>query len=253
MLSVTRRQEIQDLVREHKSVTVVDLAKRFSVTTETIRRDLRALEEQGVLLRSYGGAFVQSGVENAINSDIRADAFKESKTIIGGRARKLIENGDVILLDNSTTAYFIAQCIQDMRLTVMTCNLRIIDLLSRQENIVLMALGGKLAVDEQSFYGEATLRMLRDYHFDKAFFSCRSVSKEQGVTDSKERWAQLHRTIIQQAKTRYLIADYNKFDKTSFINVCDFHAIDGIITDRELDSSWHETLAAFGVEVFDKD
>ena len=84
MLAVTRKSEIKDIVLEKKSVTVTELAKIFSVTEETIRRDLKQLESEGFLTRTYGGAFIQDGVENNIDLSIRETAYLKNKQADAG-------------------------------------------------------------------------------------------------------------------------------------------------------------------------
>ena len=79
MLPVTRRQKIKEYVQEKKSATVLALAAMYSVTDETIRRDLKALEKEGALMRTYGGAFLQTGVENLVEADLRAGIYVDNK------------------------------------------------------------------------------------------------------------------------------------------------------------------------------
>lgn len=151
MLAVTRKSEIKDIVLEKKSVTVTELAKIFSVTEETIRRDLKQLESEGFLTRTYGGAFIQDGVENNIDLSIRETAYLKNKQAIASRCRELIHNGDSIFLDSSTTTLTIAKAISDMRLTVVTNSLMIINELCDKANIHLIAIGGQLYSEGKSF------------------------------------------------------------------------------------------------------
>jgi DeoR/GlpR family transcriptional regulator of sugar metabolism len=251
MLSVTRKQKVKDLILERKSATVTELAEMFSVTDETIRRDLRALEEEGVLMRSYGGAFVQSGVENLIDSSIRSTVYTEEKSFIAEKCKHIIQNGDVILLDNSTTTFFIAKAVQDMRLTLITNSLPIINLLSQKENIHLICIGGFFSSKEHAFYGSKAQNALEEYYVDKAFFSCRSLSLDHGVTDSNDDWAQMRKTIIERSKERYLVADYTKFNETSFINICGFDRLDAIFTDRPISADWHLEMKKYDCRLYD--
>lgn len=252
MLSVTRKQKVKDIVLERKSATVTELAQMFSVTDETIRRDLRSLEKEGVLMRSYGGAFIQSGVENLIDSSIRSTVYINEKSFIAKKCKQTIQNGDVIFLDNSTTTFFIAKAIQDMRLTLVTNSLPIINLLSTKDDIHLIAIGGFFSKKESAFYGSKAQKALEEYYVDKAFFSCRSLSLDHGVTDSNDDWAQMRKTIIERSKERYIVADYTKFNQTSFINICDFDRLDAIFTDRPLSSEWHEAMSKYGCRLFDE-
>ncbi|WEG13398.1 DeoR/GlpR family DNA-binding transcription regulator [Pullulanibacillus sp. KACC 23026] len=224
----------------------------FKVTDETIRRDLRALEQEGILMRSYGGAFIQSGVENLIDSTIRTSVYVESKTFIAEKCKRLINNGDVIFLDNSTTAFYIAKEIKDMRLTLVTNSLTITNYLAHQGNIRLIVAGGFLSAKEQAFYGIGAEKAIKEYYVDKAFLSCRSLSIENGCTDSNELWTQVRKTIIERSKERYLVADFSKFNQTSFMHICGFDKINAIVTDKPLGPEWHSALQSFDCGIFDE-
>ena len=242
MIGAVRKQKILDVVLEKKSATVVELAKMFDVTNETIRRDLTDLEKQGKLKRSYGGAFVQTGVGNLVSTDVRTAAYVDSKTAIAQICRHFIHNGDAIFLDNSTTAYYVAKAIQDKRVTVLTNNLMIMNLLGKIESIHLVCTGGDYVPGEKAFNGNAAIRMLQDYYVDASFLSCRSLSLEHGVTDSVESWKAMRQQIIRRSAKNFIIADYTKFDQTSYAHICDFDSIDAVVTDRPLNQKWRDSL-----------
>ena len=220
MLAVERRACIKETIQEQKSVAVSDLARRFDVTEETIRRDLKVLEAQGVLTRTYGGAFIQGGAINEVDVTLRETSYVEAKRQIAAQCLQLIRNGDSIFLDSSTTALEIARAIRDMRLTVLTNSLLIADVLSHSESIRLQVIGGVLQPQSMSFLGEAALAALAPYYVDSAFVSFRS-------------------DVIRRAGRVYLVADHTKFGQTSFVQICGFDALAGIVTDQPLSAPWH--------------
>lgn len=251
MLAAERKREIKNIILEKKSATVSSLAKRFSVTDETIRRDLKALEKEGVLMRTYGGAYIQSGVENLLDIDLRKTLYIEEKEAIAKRCRQLIEAGDTIFLDNSTTCFYIARAIADLHVTVVTNNLMIINLFSTNENVKLISVGGDFSLSEQAFCGTIATRILGSYYFDKAFISCRTLSIDNGVTESTDQWAMLRHQVIERSDLHYLVADHTKFDKTSFVRICGFEDITAIVTDRALSGAWHDAAGKLGCAVID--
>ncbi len=251
MLAVTRRNLIKAQIQEKKSVTVPALAREFAVTEETIRRDLKALESEGVLSRTYGGAYIQDGVLNEVDYTVRMDAYVNSKTLIGGICRRLVGHGDSVYLDNSTTALYAAEALSALRITVVTNSLAVINRLAPAGNIHLMAVGGAFDAGSNSFMGPGTLNALSGYHVDKAFISCRSLSMEHGITDSCEELAQLRRLIPAQSDRTYLIADHSKFGYASFVKICDFSSVDGIVTDKPLSGEWHAFLEERGIACYD--
>lgn len=249
MLPVARKNKIKEIITEQKSVIVADLAITFKVTEETIRRDLKALEDEGVLTRTYGGAFVQDGVMNNINISIRETIMVDSKETIASLCRRRIHNGDSIYIDPSTTSLFIAQQVKDMRLTVLSNSLKVLDSLMACQDINLMGIGGSFSAKHMSFVGRGALNALKDYYVDKAFISCRSLDMGHGVTDSSESLAEIRRAVLQQANEVYLVADHSKFDKISFLRICEMSEISHIVTDRHPSVEWQTFCADNNIEL----
>lgn len=251
MLAITRRNTIKDMIIEKKSVTVVDLAATFNVTEETIRRDLKTMEREGLVTRVYGGAFIQDGALNEISLPIRETSYIENKKIIGSQCAKLVHNGDSVFLDSSTTAYFVAEALSSHRITVITDSMKILNLLAPNENIRLHSVGGELATRSMSLTGIGAMRSLERYYVDKAFVSCRSLSRENGITDSNEIIAEVRKKAIERSHQTYIIADFSKFDKTSFIKIVDFDKIHAIVTDRPLSGDWIEFAQENKIKLYD--
>ena len=143
MLPATRINEIRNIIQKNKSVLVSDLAKRYDVTEETIRRDLKQLEKEGILTRVYGGAYSLEGVQNDVTVRLRKNILSEEKDVIAGQCLKFINDGDSIFLDGSTTASSLANLILDRSLSVVTNSLMIAQVLSSSSSINLFLIGGK--------------------------------------------------------------------------------------------------------------
>lgn len=252
MLPATRRQKIVELIQEKKSATVTEMAALFDITAETIRRDLTVLERDGLLMRTHGGAFIQSGVKNLVDTDIRMGVYIPQKTKIARIARKFVNNGDAIFLDNSTTAYYIARELKEMRISLATNSLAIVQELTDCGGIQLICIGGSYSRRENSFNGMMTTDVLSQLYFDKAFISCRSVSLESGLTESTEKWCAIRKLSIQRSKCTFLAADFSKFDQNSLVKVGDLSAIHAIITDSPLSQRWHEAMDAIGCRIYDQ-
>ncbi len=248
MLAVTRKNKINDIIQDKKSVTVLELADMFDVTEETIRRDLRLLEKEGLCMRTYGGAFIQDGVENNIDLNVRKVAYVDSKSSIALECKKIIHNGDTIFLDPSTTALFIARVIKDMRLTVLTNSILIISELCDIPNIHLIAVGGNYSIENKAFYGLTTAQFLNQYYLDKSFISCRTLSMEHGITDSVESLCQIRQIAVHRSQKTYIVADHSKFNGTSFIKICSFDVVDGIISDFIPNKAWNDFFKNNNVE-----
>jgi len=251
MLAVTRKAKIKEIVLENKSVTVANLATTFNVTEETIRRDLKALEDEGILIRTYGGAYIQEGVQNDINVNIREQLYIENKELIATKCVPHIMHGDSIFLDASTTSLHIAKKILDLRVTVITNSLKVAYVLSESPNVRFIMIGGMFAPNSMSFVGKNAIDNIMNYYVDKAFISCRSVSMEFGVTDSNEQQAEVRATALKRSNKAFLIVDNTKFNKTSFVNICTFDDIDFVVTDQPLEAKWHDYLSERQVTCID--
>ncbi len=249
MLPIARKAKIKEIILEKKNVTVAELTKLFNLTEETIRRDLKQLEEEGFLTRIYGGAYINDGVQNDVNVNLREHIHVEGKNKIAEKCVEFIRPGDSIFLDASTTSLYIAKLLHNKRITVVTNSLKIVNALIENENVRLVMIGGVMSHGSMSALGRSAEQSINSYYFDLAFVSCRSVSRQHGITDSNEQQAEVRRLAIERANRVYLVADITKFDRTSFASICGFDKIDTLVVDKPLDDEWREFLRQKGVQL----
>lgn len=242
MLAITRRKIIKDLLQENKSVTITKLATQLNVTKETIRRDLRAMEKDNELIRTHGGAYILEGVQNDIDISTRQVLKTSEKEIIADKCNSLIQPGDSIFLDNSTTAWVIARKIANRKLTVLTTSLQIANILCDSPTIRLIIIGGEYSPKSMGTEGDGTLRNLERYFIDKSFISCRSVSMEYGITDTNDNTALLHKLVIDHSKQTFLVVDHTKLNYPSFTNAAAIQTLTGIVMDKEFSPEWKAYL-----------
>ena len=252
MLAISRLSEIRNIVGRDKSVLVSDLATKFGVSEETIRRDLKKLETEGVLVRVYGGAYSADGVENDVNVVLRENILVKEKQDIANSCLPYIHDGDSIFLDCSTTGLQLAHLLTDYTLTVTTNSLLIAQALSAYDNIRLILIGGRLHKTSMSFVGENAALMLGMYYLDKSFLSCRSLSMSTGLTDSNESQSAMRRIALNRSNVSFLLADHTKFDSTSFAHISDLRDFDYLVTDTTPDSEWRTYLAQNDVKLIVK-
>ena len=245
MLAVERRRRTLDVLHQRGSVTVTELAASHGVSEETVRRDLQQLEDEAGVARTYGGAYVARAVNLDLPIRLRAGIQLEVKEIIAALCEPLVRAGETLMLDSSTTALHLAEHVKACRLrvTVVTNALRVADLFADHEEVSLLCTGGALRRSQLSFVGPAAVETLRRYHADKAFVSSVAVDLEQGLTDADELEADVRRTMLQQSRERFLLADYTKLGKTSFALIAPLERIDCLVTDREPDGRWTAELS----------
>ncbi|EXX90258.1 DeoR faimly transcriptional regulator, partial [Paenibacillus darwinianus] len=243
MLVAERYERIVQLVNERGSIRVTELSELCSVTEETIRRDLDRLEQMGRLRRSHGGAVSVKDLQSETPYAEREIANAEEKRRIAAEAIRHIAPRDRILLDASSTAWYMAAIMpDDMPLTVLTNSIKVALELSGKERIEVISTGGILAQRSLSYVGPLAERSLDAYHVDKAFFSCKGVHLERGVSESNELQARVKQKMVGMADRVYLLADASKFGVQAFTHVADFREIDAVITDRRLPKESLERL-----------
>jgi DeoR family transcriptional regulator of aga operon len=244
-----RLSDILDHVAERGSVDVLDLAKRLDVSGATIRRDLQALHEQGLLLRTHGGAIAnRSGIERPIR--YKAARQQQQKRLIGAAAARLVEDGAVVGMTGGTTGTEVARALADRRdLTVVTNALNIAAELMLRPNIRLVVIGGNARHASYELVGPAAEAMVAQYHFDIAFIGTDGFSVEQGCTTHDEMEAHTDLAFTRQAGRTVVIADSTKMGKVTFARICGLDAVDDLVTDSGADSVMLAAVRIAGVQV----
>jgi DeoR/GlpR family transcriptional regulator of sugar metabolism len=242
VLVAERQRKIVELVNQKLSVRVSELSKIFSVTEETIRRDLEKLEKENLLMRSHGGAVSieeEQGETSYLEREITNAAEKKA---IANQAIKYIEPGDQIVLDASTTAWYMAKELPDMPLTVLTNSIKVAIELSKKEQIKVISTGGTLLTQSLSYVGPLAERSLNMYHVNKVFLSCKGVHIDRGLSDFNEMQALLKKQMMEIADEKILLADSSKFGTRAFSQIAPLSKIDKIITDSKLDEQTKSQL-----------
>ena len=242
MLVAERQKKIVELVNERLSIRVTELSKIFSVTEETIRRDLEKLEKENLLMRSHGGAVSIEKDQGEISYLEREITNAEQKKAISAAAVRLIEQGDQIVLDASTTAWYVAKELPDMPLTVLTNSIKVAIELSKKEQIKVISTGGTLLSQSLSYVGPLAERSLSMYHVNKAFLSCKGVHLERGLSDFNESQALLKKQMREIADETILMVDSSKFGTRAFSQIVPVTNIDCIITDSKIDKETKNEL-----------
>lgn len=250
MFSDERRQQIIDIIKEQKFLNVPDLAKKFFTSEATIRRDLDKLKKTGVLKRTYGGAVLIEGLDAEIPLVVREEERAEEKQRIAKAASGLVNEGDVIIIDSSSTcAKLVPYLFHKQPKTVITNSPKTAILLANNSKMNIYCTGGFLRSHSLSFVGEAARNMISSFHVDTLFFSCRGASIDGGLTDPSEEEAELKRIMIRNSRKIVVMLDSTKFRQHGFARVCDYSDIDYLITETRLSDEWTKHLNANNVQV----
>ena len=247
ILSIERRQKILSILQSDKKVIVSQLSVQFSVSDETIRRDLAHLCKEGLAIKSYGVAILNEDGPD-LPFYVRKMHQLTEKQKIAQLVQKLVNDGDSIMLDASTTAVFAAKALKEKkRLTVITNSMEVLVTLADKPDWTIISTGGHLVGDYLAFAGSRTVSDIPSFYVDKLIFSCKGVDIKRGITESNDDFSQVKRAMIKSAKTKILAVDASKIDRTAFFKVADISDIDILVTDTSPGDRWIDCLTGLDV------
>lgn len=227
-----RHKALLDLLHEEQHLSVTQAAQLLDVSTETIRRDIKSLSGEGLVEKFHGGVQLCSvPVEPPIQRRLATN--RNEKRIIAYRTSQLIEDGSTILLDNSSTACFLARELARFeQLTVITFSIAVVQALVQngaQHRILLP--GGEYSFDDSSIVGQSTLEFISQYTPDYFAFSVVAVSETRCGLDLDPFEVDFKRTAMPLAQHRILMADQGKFGASGLIQSCTWSQVDTLISD----------------------
>lgn len=240
-----RQQLIIKWVNEEKRVSVAKMATKFSVTPETIRRDLNELEALEQVTRVHGGAVLFTKIEKEQAFLRKFDLNREEKEQIALEAIKRIEDGDTIAIDVGTTTVHLASFIQDVKnITIVTNSIATADRFNQvieEKRITgkVIMLGGQTNPAQSSVSGAMTLEWLGHMHVDKAFISCGGMVADT-IYDYDLDESLVSAKMMACSKKSYLLADSSKIGTPSFVSFCQASQIDEVICTRPCPKEWKE-------------
>ena len=203
MLAIERKNQILEKLHQEGKVVVSDLSRLYQVTEETIRRDLEKLENEGLAKKTYGGAILNQSLNTDVPYTVRKRTNVDAKKYIAELIGSLINDGDYIALDASSTALFVVKnIIHKKNITLITNSIEILLELAEKSNWNILSTGGALKEGSLSLVGYSAERMVSEFHVDLAVCSCKGIDLSMGVTDSNEKDAQIKQAIFQAAKKR---------------------------------------------------
>jgi DeoR/GlpR family transcriptional regulator of sugar metabolism len=244
-----RQMNLIKLVEEHGTIRVSEMSKRFDVTEETIRRDFERLEKEGFLTRIHGGAISNKKADTEIPVLKRQEFHIEEKQAIACKAASMVEDGDIIALDASTTSLQMTKYLVDKVITVITNSIGVTLELSKIPSITVITVGGYLLTDSMSFVGASAQKVIEDYHVDKFFFSCIGFDVKRGISEVSEMQGQIKKSLLAISEELILLADHSKYGQKSLIKLANLNKINYLITDRKMAVNDVRTIRNTGVNI----
>lgn len=256
MKRVDRVGQIIKYLKIYNSSTISELADHFDVSTMTVRRDLRSLEDKGLVRVFHGGVIFNSQQSDASDSDstdysliTAGSQHTEEKNKIGKRAAALISPNDTIIIDTGSTTECLARSIpMSMPITVLCYNLNILMHVSKLKNADLVFAGGYYHPETMLFESSEGIELIKRSRANKAFVAAAGIHSELGVT-SLTHEGRTKRAIISTAQTKVLIADSSKFGRVFQSFFADLQEFDIVVTDSGIPQDYADTVEQLGIEL----
>lgn len=249
MAEPTRGSAILQALADGGALTVAELARRLGVSTETIRRDLRALSTAGDVVKTHGRA-VLSPRRGEAPFERRMRENEAAKRAIAAEVAGMIADGDSVMLDTGTTTSYVARALLVRRgLTIVTNSSDIARTLAIvNDNTVFMA-GGQLRADNGAAFGTAAVAFVRRFKVRHAIVSIGAMDAEAGPMNFDLAEAEFGREVLACGERRLVVTDASKFGRRALVKVCGFGDFDTLVTDAAPPADLAATLAAHGVAV----
>ena len=250
MLALERHKKILELLEINGAVMVSRLSTELGVTEETVRRDLEKLEAQELLRRTHGGALLMDDGSYEYSLEKRKTLNVEVKKELARKAIQYIATGDTVFLDASTTTFYMAKELKNMKnITVITNSLRVINELSTSEGIKVIAVGG-IVSNNQSLVGAMTENYITENYFaDKMFFSSKGIGENSIILEGNEQECFIKQRMIKNSRVRYYLCDKSKIGRIGCMRLATFNDISYLITDAKIDGMLKATLDENNVEI----
>jgi DeoR family transcriptional regulator of aga operon len=245
-----RRRDILDSVQRSGRATVTDLSQTFGVSEVTIRTDLQMLADQGLLVRTHGGAIPTGSISSELSLALRRQQQTLAKDHIGEAGAALIGDGEAVYLDTSSTALAIARHLTHHRhVTVVTNSIAIVQELADRPNVAVVVPGGRLRRETASLIGVDGLDFVRRLNIQTGFFGAHGVTLDEGLTDVSVEEAEVKGVLLDLCRRAVAVLDGTKWGRVGVASFATLEQIDIIITDPSAPPEQVAQVRAAGVEV----
>jgi DeoR family fructose operon transcriptional repressor len=249
-----RRSRIVELTSVSAFLRPADIAAQLNVSPETVRRDLLALEQTGLLRRVHGGALAVNVHTSEPSRVDRSTTALEQKQQIAAIVAELVGLDDIVFMDVGTTIETAAAGLPaEFAGTVVTNSLAVGAVLNDREPMELHMLGGRMRVGEMTTYGPDTLTQLGTFNASIAFIGSGGIDLAGGMTDYSPEDVAIKQLMIKRSTRTYILATADKFGTQAKRFVCDLDQVDGVITDGTLPAEVADEFRASGVELLTPD
>ena len=251
-----RHQFILNKIQQEGHINVIDLCQELDVSSVTIRKDLKLLEQRGLLYRTHGGAYLHNPYVTDRPVTEKARLHADEKEHVAQAAATLVAPRDTVILASGTTVHAVARHLAARRgpegvrqLTVVTSSLVAAQELSRHPEVEVLQLGGLVRPSSASVVGPYAVSLLAEHACDKLFLGVDGFDLAFGLTTTSLLEAELNQAMIRAAQRTIVVLDSTKFGQRGFRRICGIEDVDIVVTDEAVDPDVVAELEALGVEV----
>lgn len=246
-----RRDAIVDFVQRKGEVNLRQLKEAFPDVSEiTIRTDLRDLDEEGRLVRIYGGA---RSVENVVGTDdylnVKVKRNANAKIVIAEKAVNLVQPNTSIYLDGGSTCRYLAGMLPNIDLLVFTNSIAVVNELMPISKIQVEVLGGMINRYGQCLDGSRAILTAQQIRFDQVFLGVAGYSEADGFSCESNEWAVFKQVCLNRANQKIVLMDSSKVEQSGIFTICDLQGVDIVVGEGGFPSSFVESCEEAGVQV----
>lgn len=238
-----RHRKIVELVKSLGFVSIESLSKNFSVTPQTIRRDINELTEAGQVSRYHGGAGLPSSVENVAYTARKVMCLPEKRHIARLLAKHIPDYASLFIDIGTTTEEVANALIHHKGLRIITNNLNVATILSENENFEVIVAGGIVRSRDRGITGKATIDFIQQFKVDFGVISVSGIDSDGCLLDFDYREVRVGQTIISNSRNVFLVADHTKFGREAMVRLCNIQEVDALFTDRTPQPSMSKMLS----------
>lgn len=241
-----RKDKILEYLSQNREVSVDDLCTKFFVSVPTIRRDLKALAEAGKIIRTHGGAFLSSFPGESIPQELREREFVEEKDIIAKKCLDLINDGDSIMIDASSTCLQLMKILSTKKSIVVITNSTKASFISSKTGVKTYVSGGEVSKTSFGYVGSIAEEVIRKFNADICFFSVCSLSPDGMLTNNSTSENQLCRVMLERSKKSVLLLNSQKLEESKKLNtLCMLKDVDCVVSEKDISDKFPEYKEKF--------
>lgn len=252
-MRISRIDELEQYILEHKSVTMDTLCEVFGISKNTVRRDLEVLLGRGTVEKVYGGVIATEStpaIPELVSFHERFSKNSLEKQQIAALAASFVRERDIIYIDSGTTTINIIDHLAHLAtVTVITNSIQITNKAMNYPGINLIMLPGTLKRNTASLVGSSCIEYLEDFNIVRAFMACTGVSLETGICNASTEEYSVKKAALKKSQKHYLLADSSKFGKTSLMTYGQISQFDYILTDKLPDDRFRAYCSEQGCNI----